>query len=629
MDPTVVTVQAKYLMNPKDQGVAGVLMVTARGLKFTPHNPSVSLGMMDVDFAVIKSHTVSKETPKMKKAFMKLSTEVEDRAYLFEFQNFQEREMCRDVVANALAKQKPSSSSSIQPPSSATSSRPLTNSVQAASGKSVSGATDQLDLVEMERRLKLLQGDSALQKLHKQLVINGILSEHEFWAARKNVLDGEKAQGPKQQTGIRSAMLADVRPLTDGRTNKVTFNLTPEIIHQIFAEKPAVHRAFLMNVPSKMTELAFWTKYCRAEYLYRTKNAAAAAAEAADDEDLAVFTKEDDIVLSSSRRKIQRVDPTLDMAADSNDDYLSISGHGVVRDGMKESMESTESTRKHSIVHGINRHAAVVLDGRPLDTELTDTATVAHAVARAQQMESAEAETDTEFQKRRMERVHQMTEMDDLKGPSSSSFVPLTIQDPRKYFDSTIPTGELTKTGTITTPRSALEVVHGFKQQVSGLLISGFKDPLISPELSYKILADVTQNIVRRQHTMGTTTADHQNILDSFPHTTREEVMTHVATVNELLRHFWASYPLTSALLVQKVVRLKDAMSGIYKRIQESKEAAPSEIRHLFSQLLQPLFQALDAAFAHYDTESAKRATRPTQGLFASNTLVNGTVQVV
>ncbi len=105
--------------------------------------------------------------------------------------------------------------------------------------------------------------------------------------------------------------------------------------------------------------------------------------------------------------------------------------------------------------------------------------------------------------------------------------------------------------------------------------------------------------------------------------------MTHVATVNELLRHFWASYPLTSALLVQKVVRLKDAMSGIYKRIQESKEAAPSEIRHLFSQLLQPLVQALDAAFAHYDTESAKRATRPTQGLFASNTLVNGTVQVV
>jgi transcription initiation factor TFIIH subunit 1 len=205
----------------------------------------------------------------------------------------------------------------------------------------------------------------------------------------------------------------------------------------------------------------------------------------------------------------------------------------------------------------------------------------------------------------------------------------LTIQDPRKYFDSTIPTSELTKTGTISTPRSALEVVHGFKQQVSGLLISGFKDPLISPELSYKILTDVTQNIVRRQHTMGTRTADHQNILDSFPHTTREEVMTHVATVNELLRHFWASYPLTSALLVQKVVRLKDAMSGIYKRIQESKEAAPSEIRHLFSQLLQPLVQALDAAFAHYDTESAKRATRPTQGLFASNTLVNGTVQVV
>ncbi len=101
-------------------------------------------------------------------------------------------------------------------------------------------------------------------------------------------------------------------------------------------------------------EFGFWTKYCGAEYLDRTKDAAATTTEAVDDEDIAVFTKEDDIVLNSSRWKIQHLNPTLDMAADSSDDYLSIAGHGVAQDGMKESMESMASAQKHSSLHGIN-----------------------------------------------------------------------------------------------------------------------------------------------------------------------------------------------------------------------------------------------------------------------------------
>ena len=108
-----------------------------------------------------------------------------------------------------------------------------------------------------------------------------------------------------------------------------------------------------------MSELDFWTKYCRAEYLHSTKNAVAAAAEAAEDEELAVFLKHDDILASEARRKvisvpvfpstyvlvllffpfkqyviyrvlqiqhmqIRRVDPTLDIEADEGDDYTHL-----------------------------------------------------------------------------------------------------------------------------------------------------------------------------------------------------------------------------------------------------------------------------------------------------------------
>ena len=50
----------------------------------------------------------------------------------------------------------------------------------------------------------------------------------------------------------RNSLLAQVR-----------FRLTPQLIHQTFAEKPAVRRAFTANVPHNMDEKAFWTKYLR------------------------------------------------------------------------------------------------------------------------------------------------------------------------------------------------------------------------------------------------------------------------------------------------------------------------------------------------------------------------------
>jgi hypothetical protein len=74
---------------------------------------------------------------------------------------------------------------------------------------------------------------SELQKLHMKFVLGNILQESEFWATRKNLLEDEANKGSKQRPGFKSAMLADVRPSADGRTNKVTFSLTTEIIHQV------------------------------------------------------------------------------------------------------------------------------------------------------------------------------------------------------------------------------------------------------------------------------------------------------------------------------------------------------------------------------------------------------------
>jgi transcription initiation factor TFIIH subunit 1 len=54
----------------------------------------------------------------------------------------------------------------------------------------------------------------------------------------------------------------------------------------------------------KMSEVDFWNKYFKAEYLHSTKNIIAAAAEAAEDEDLAVFLKDDEILEVEARKKV-------------------------------------------------------------------------------------------------------------------------------------------------------------------------------------------------------------------------------------------------------------------------------------------------------------------------------------
>lgn len=406
----------KYRISLKESGIPGVLRMAEERFSFIPNDPRSAM-KLDVAFRSIKVHKFSKDGSKQ--ALLNLLHE--GGGYIFEFNSFSDRNVCRDFVGKVLGKLQ------------ATFPSKDDKAIPDKPTPSVPG--EQLSSTEMEHRIKLLREDSELQRLHKQFVITGILTESEFWATRKNLLDDAVIKMSKQRTGFKSAMLADIRPSTDGRTNKVTFSLTPEIIHQIFAEKPAVHRAFLDYVPNKLSEKDFWTKYCRAEYLHRTKNSVAAAAEAAEDEELALFLKHDDILADEVRHKIRRVDPTLNMEADHADDYIHLPDHGILRDGIKETVDTENELSKRTLSQDLNRHASVVLEGRTLDIELGDTRTVAEALARSKKGSSFEAFGKNENQER-MEKASRMTEIEDLQGPHRMPYAPLFIMDPRDYFDS-------------------------------------------------------------------------------------------------------------------------------------------------------------------------------------------------
>ncbi|KAK7268655.1 hypothetical protein RIF29_21360 [Crotalaria pallida] len=569
-----VVKRAKYKTTVKDPGTPGVLKLTEEKFVFRPNDPT-SNNKLEVEFKLIKSHKHTKEGSN-KPPWLNLTHS--QGSYIFELESFSDLHVCRELVGIALSK-------------------------HGEATKVVS--EEQLSPAEMALRIKLLQEDSKLQKLHKELVASGKLTEAEFWATKKKLLDRDESRKLKQRIGFKNSLIFDTKPTSDGRINQVKFQLTPEIKYQIFALKPAVHRAFLNFVPSKMNEVEFWNKYFKAEYLHSTKNTVAAAAEAAEDEDLAVFLKDDEILEVEARKKVRRVDPTLDMEADQGDDYMHLPDHGIFRDGSKEVSEAQHTLYRRTLLQDLNRQGEVVLEGKTLDMETEPPRTVAEILARRKQ------ELDRVVEEERRNRIFKMTQIEDLQAQDDHHFAPLCIKDPRDYFDSqqanAVKTLDDSQAGIekIRCNLSSEEAYGSLSASISSIKATGLRDPLFSNEVAFKVLNGLTKHISSTKYHLGKNSQD--SVLDILPNTTKEKLLDHWVCSQELLRHFWSSYPITTQTLASKTKRLKDAMSQVYSKLEEIKVSAQSDLRHQVSLVVHPMQQALDAALLHYDADVKKR----------------------
>ncbi|KAG7600659.1 BSD domain [Arabidopsis suecica] len=521
--------RVKYKSSVKDPGTPGFLRIREGMLLFVPNDPK-SDSKLKVLTQNIKSQKNTKEGSN-KPPWLNLTNKL-GKSHIFEFENYPDMHACRDFITKALAKceEEPNKSA-------------------------VSTSSEQLSIKELELRFKLLRENSELQRLHKQFVESKVLTEDEFWATRKKLLGKDSIRKSKQQVGLKSMMVSGIKPSTDGRTNRVTFNLTPEIIFQIFAEKPAVRQAFINYVPSKMTEKDFWTKYFRAEYLYSTKNTAVAAAEAAEDEELAVFLKPDEILARETRQKIRRVDPTLDMEADQGDDYTHLMDHGIQRDGTMDVVEPQNDQFKRSLLQDLNRHAAVVLEGRSIDVESEDTRIVAEALTRVKQVSKADGETTKDANLERLERMSRLAGMEDLQAPQNFPLAPLSIKDPRDYFESQQGNVLNVPRGAKGLKRNVHEAYGLLKESILEIRATGLSDPLIRPEVSFEVFSSLTRTISTAKNIIGKN--PRESFLDRLPKSTKDEVLHHWTSIQELLRHFWSSYPITTTYLHTKVMLLQ------------------------------------------------------------------------
>ncbi|KAL6046693.1 General transcription factor IIH subunit putative, variant 2 [Balamuthia mandrillaris] len=367
------------------------------------------------------------------------------------------------------------------------------------------GEKAKLRLEEAKQRAALLAGNDTLRALHDELVISGIISEEEFWSSRKQMLETEAQSVAKQQRGMSSELLADVKPALE-TCNAVHYRLTPTVIRQIFVEYPAVKKAYEEWVPDKLSETEFWTKYFQSQYFHKSRGGGSSSASASSsasgrpkevmdssvysaDEVFAGCAEEDDeLIQEDSARlgaKVKHVEITSNLAL-ARDTLITDDGYGNVSDSVV-GPTAPKASRALTLLRRYNRHGALVLgtdrsllSGGGSSSSLSSATNNSQLAKRLQDKMKEEEEKEKEKEKQKEEAkkrsvspppqrnkengireaakdgrnhnhgaslnkqvVQQSTEWTELEERKEEQVVELNITDQRRYFEGHTSTGIL------------------------------------------------------------------------------------------------------------------------------------------------------------------------------------------
>ena len=96
--------------------------------------------------------------------------------------------------------------------------------------------------------------------------MGGIIAADTFW---RNFVDLNhfKHETKAQSTGVSQGFMGNICPKSDGAN--IVYNISFDDIQSIFKTYPAVKLKYVQNVPTKMSEKDFWTKFFQSYYVRR------------------------------------------------------------------------------------------------------------------------------------------------------------------------------------------------------------------------------------------------------------------------------------------------------------------------------------------------------------------------
>jgi len=413
----------------------------------------------------------------------------------------------------------------------------------------------------VQAKRNLLRKNTELGELYKQVVNSGAVTDQEFWNTKRKLLEQEMSVKQTQKRGVSTSMLADVELTNDGNNFVINFKLTDETKKLIFAEKPKVHKAFLENVPSKLSEKEFWTKYCKHLYYQKVNNKrkrgkmlkSANAIQRAEEMEAVqeLFAENDEDLRSNEAMQKKKMSKLRNQAINLMTDYhdgFSV-GYGL-RHNAAGVIKDTSHLQTKSLVKDLNRHAAVVVRGGSLSENSGK-----HDASRGQPGCS-----------------NRDQQLDDLVvKPSQEGYETLKIQQLQQSNGAGVNVRK-------ETARQLLEQVKD----------ASVRMPLTSAGEEKEVLGE----LARRSMSKGVNWSGGKGSLPEEEEEVMKEMRRKSQAVNELLRHFWASFPLSSEKRVAKAKKIMKVLEDHYQNLQSAGVGRP---------LIIPLLQACDAAFTYGD----------------------------
>lgn len=456
---------------------------------------------------------------------------------------------------------------------------------------------------EMEEKSRILTENPHLLQMYKDLVIAEVITSEEFWSTHaKKYTELQNAQ--KQDIGVSAAFLAEIKPQTDG-CNGLKYNLTADIIECIFKTYPAVKKKHADNVPAKMSESEFWTKFFQSHYFHRDRIISG---------NKDIFTecgKMDDKALKEAVIKSSG-DVLLDLRS-FQDNTLEEGFGGAATD--KGGVNSGNIVHQN-MVKRFNQHSTMVLN-TCLNTN-SDPNTNGSAPANdkndQQGQDAVDAATNdaSEPQKKRA-RIHEKILYDDLvddspmdtnkNGSSGSQSVAseLSLLKIERYLHGPVP--ELNSTEG-TENLNNMEVTLGQILKASSE-VWGNRTPqklLINPKAAVNALQELSPGGALMRG------FQEQSLSQLVPPSIEKDLRNLYLALSELLRHFWRSFPPSTPELEVKVIRMHEALQRFaVVKLAPFEENVMREASPIGSSITQHLNRLLRTASQKFNTWQERR----------------------
>lgn len=454
---------------------------------------------------------------------------------------------------------------------------------------------------DLEEKNKILTENPKLLQLYKDLVITQILTSEEFWKMHGKDLQSSKGSTSKQEIGVSGAFLTEIRPVTDG-CNGFKYNLTNEVIECIFKAYPAVKKKHIENVPTKMSESDFWSKFFQSHYFHRDRITTGLKDIFVD------CAKIDD---SSLRKEIRNNsgDPLLD---------LSKFGDNTIEEGFCSSNLNEQKTDSNagnivhqSIIKRFNQHSFMVLKSchQEKDKEISNETSndekkvngTSEKKRKNVEIESEPSTSVEDYEAKlllKKQRIAEKIQFDDLgtimenEESSNGAKNTLNLERLERYLYG--PTSSKDKSNR--TNESNMEMIDQILKKNS--TIWGQRVPhkqLLSANNALNTLSELSPG--------GTLMRGYQdhNLSQFVPKEFEKELNNLYLSAGELLKEFWSCFPPTTPELETKLVKMHETVQRfVMTKVKPFEDRATRELSPLGTQLVAHLNLLIDTSYKKF-----------------------------